>query len=135
MEIEQLRLEWDKRNEEHKRNKDNEHRLQVTCVRWFRMCYPDLLIYAIPNGGQRSIAVAKKLKAEGATAGIPDLHIPFPCKGYASLYIEMKNGNKGRLSERQEIAREKLQALGNKVVVCRTFEDFEKAVKEYVEKP
>ena len=66
------------------------------------------------------------------TAGMPDLHIPIPRGGYASLYIEMKDANKGRLSENQKEMIPRLQSYGNKVVVCRTIADFRKELEEYL---
>lgn len=112
---------------------DHEHHLQVACVRWFRMQYPQHLIYAIPNGGQRNAVVAAKLKAEGVTAGIPDLHIPVSRHGYHSLYIEMKNGKAGRLSEHQKECIAQLQFQGHKVAVCRTFDEFLQQVNDYMQ--
>ena len=53
--------------------KDIEHRLQVACVRWFRLQHPNVLIFAIPNGGQRNVVTAKRLKDEGVVAGVADL--------------------------------------------------------------
>lgn len=112
---------------------DHEHNLQVACVQWFRMQYPHHLIYAIPNGGQRNAIVAAKLKAEGVTAGIPDLHIPTARNGYHSLYIEMKNGKKGRLSEHQKQTIKRLQDAGHKVAVCRNIQEFINEVNNYLQ--
>lgn len=109
----------------------SEHELQVACVNWFRLVYPEYLIYAIPNGGYRAATTAKLMKAEGQTAGIPDLHIPIARSGYNSLYIELKNGKAGRLSDHQKAMHEKLTNLGNKVAVVRDFEQFVKTTKEY----
>ena len=67
--------------------KQPEHILQVNCVNYFRLRYPKGLIYAIPNGGQRNVIVASKMKAEGVLSGVPDLHIPIAKKGYNGLYI------------------------------------------------
>ena len=110
----------------------SEHDLQVQCLRWLRMAHPDVLCYAIPNGGQRNTIVAARMKAEGATAGVPDLHIPIPRGEYASLYIEMKNGKAGVVSEKQKEMITRLREYGNKVVVCRTFEEFCETVEEYI---
>lgn len=132
MTIDELHKIWDEKSESKRHLVDHEHKLQVKCVQWFRLVYPNLLIYAIPNGGQRNLTTAKKLKAEGATAGIPDLHIPTPRQGYASLYIEMKNGTKGRVSDKQKDIHEALQSQGNKVVVCRTFEEFQQEITNYL---
>lgn len=109
-----------------------EHHLQVECVKWFRLIHKkDGIIYAIPNGGLRNRTVAAELKEEGQTNGIPDLHIPIPRKGYASLYIEMKNGKAGRLSDYQKEMIERLRSYGNKVEVVRTLDDFMAVVNDY----
>jgi hypothetical protein len=118
-------------SKQRKRPSDNEHRIQCACIKLFRYLYPHYIIYAIPNGGQRNAIEAAKLKAEGVLAGIPDIHIPMARNGYHSLYIEMKNGKKGTISDKQKDMIEKLKAEGNKVVVCRSVEEFEKEIKEY----
>ena len=110
----------------------SEHDLQVQCLRWLRMAHPNILCYAIPNGAYTTKTTAHKLVAEGVVHGIPDLHIPIPRGEYASLYIEMKNGKAGRLSEHQQTMIGRLQAFGNKVVVCRTTEEFVHEVEEYL---
>lgn len=49
-------------------------------------------VFAIPNGGLRRKSEAARLKAEGVSAGVPDLCIPVARGDYHSLYIEMKFG-------------------------------------------
>ena len=111
---------------------NTEHHLQVECVQWFRLAHKhDGIIYAIPNGGLRDGTTAAKMKMEGALSGVPDLHIPVPRHGYASLYIEMKNGKAGRLSENQKEIIEQLRKLGNKVEVVRTLNEFMEVVNNY----
>ena len=112
--------------------KTTEHEIQVNCVDYFRLRYPKGLIYAIPNGGQRNIIVAKKLKAEGALSGVPDLHIAIAKKGFHGFYIEIKNGKAGRLSENQKTTMEKLQNEGYKCEVCRSFDEFRNVVDNYM---
>jgi uncharacterized protein YlzI (FlbEa/FlbD family) len=75
--------------------------------------------------------VAAKLKAEGVLAGVPDIHIPIARNGYHSLYVEMKNGKKGVLSDHQKCVIDKLREYGHKVVVCRSVDEFEKEIREY----
>lgn len=111
--------------------KDHEHNLQVACINWFKMQYPKLIIYAVANGGNRNIITAKKLKAEGVLAGVPDLHIPINNHDYNSLYIEMKHGRNKPTTKQKEIMRQ-LEMFGNKCVVCNSFDGFVKEVKEYL---
>jgi len=61
------------------------------------MQYPDVLIFAIPNGEKRHIATAIKLKEEGVTSGIPDLYIPA-----WKVWIEMKRSKGGKVSKDQK---------------------------------
>lgn len=48
------------------------------------------LLFAIPNGGKRHWAVAAKLKAEGARAGVPDLFWPIARHGFHGMFLELK---------------------------------------------
>ena len=70
--------------------KQPEHILQVNCVNYFRLRYPKGLIYAIPNGGQRNVIVASKLKSEGVLSGVPDLHIPMAKKVCTGFILSLK---------------------------------------------
>lgn len=112
--------------------KDVEHQIQVACINYFRLKFRDALIFAIPNGGARDIRVAQKLKAEGVLAGVPDLCIPIPRKGYNALYIEMKAGKKGVVSDKQKEIMERLTNNGCLCKVCRSFDDFQKVVDDYM---
>jgi len=89
-----------------------EHAEQVGFVLWFRLKFPGVLIYAIPNGEKRSMSVAKRLKAEGVTPGIPDLHIPA-----WKLWVEMKRQKGGRLSDDQKQVVDYLESIGDRVIV------------------
>jgi hypothetical protein len=59
------------------------------------------LLYAVPNGGDRNLRVARKLKAEGVLAGVADLCLPAARRGYHGLYIEMKS-EEGTATEEQK---------------------------------
>lgn len=127
---------WNSKNEKTYRRKsaEPEHHLQVNCVRWFRYQYPHLLLFSIPNGGWRRKSTAGKLKAEGATPGVPDLLLAHPSNGYHGLWIEMKNGKKGVLSDSQKKIIKQLEAEGYKVVIARTFEEFQTHARAYLNK-
>jgi hypothetical protein len=111
--------------------KQDEHNLQIACVKWFRIQYPKYLIYAIPNGGQRNAVVASKLKSEGVLSGVPDLHIPAAKGCFHGLYIELKAG-KNKTTENQRTVMQKLQDEGYRCDVCYSFEKFVNLVNEYL---
>lgn len=107
-----------------------EHILQVTCVEWFRDHFKNSIIFAIPNGGWRKLLTAIKLKAEGATAGVPDLCIPEPCGDKHGLWIEMKVKG-GVVRDTQKAMIQKLRDKGYQVDVCYNFLDFRNSVMSY----
>lgn len=91
-----------------------EHMEQVGFINWFRGKFPDVLIVAIPNGGKRTIGVARKLKDEGVVSGIPDLFIP-----EWKLWIEMKRTKVGTVSKEQESIISYLTHIGYTVIIGR----------------
>lgn len=111
----------------------SEHDLQVACVRWFRLQYPHEIIMAIPNGGYRTAKTAALMKAEGQLAGVPDLFVPTARGGYYGLWIEMKNGKAGRLSDLQKQMHETLRSHGYQVEVCRDEVQFRDIISKYLQ--
>jgi len=97
---------------------NSEHLEQVRLVSWFRKTYPDTRILAIPNGGIRSASVGASLKAEGVSAGVPDLMVPAWL-----LWIEMKREAGGTVSPAQRDWISYLESIGHSVIVGRGFED------------
>lgn len=113
---------------------DEEHRIQVSCVRWFRMKYPHLSprLFAVPNGGRRDGITGARLKEEGVLAGVADLVLLVPNAKYHALLIEMKTP-KGRQSESQKAWQQEVCAEGEyKYVVCRSLDDFIREVDVYL---
>lgn len=64
--------------------------------------YPQFkhLLFAVPNGGERHVAVAAKMKATGAKRGVPDIFLSVARGGAHGLYIELKKVG-GRASKEQ----------------------------------
>lgn len=112
----------------------SEHDLQVHCVNWFRYVYPQYaqLLMAIPNGGYRMRLTAAKMRAEGQVAGVPDLFLAVGRNGKHGLWIEMKNGKAGRVSDKQTEMMERLCKEGYACCVARSKEDFEKIIQDYL---
>jgi hypothetical protein len=106
----------------------SEHAEQVGFVRWIRKKYPGLLIFAIPNGGRRAISVAKKLKEEGVTRGIPDLMIPA-----LKIFIEMKRTKGGVVSPEQKKIMDYLKRCGYTCYVCRGAREASIKILEFLE--
>lgn len=136
MTIDELHRLWDSKTTPKRGGKSShsEHDLQTACVNWFRLQYREFanLLIAIPNGGQRDVRVARKLKAEGVVAGVPDLFLAIARGQSHGMWIEMKNGKAGRVSEHQHYMLDALARQGYKGVVCRSLEDFMKEVNEYL---
>jgi hypothetical protein len=109
----------------------NEHQIQVAVVQWFRLCYPRLIMFAIPNGGMRNIGTAIKLKNEGVIAGISDLFLMSPNKTHHGMFIELKSA-KGKLSEQQKYFLEQAKAKGYAACVCYSFEEAQAAINNYL---
>jgi len=113
---------------------ESEH--QKALITWARLSvgkYPELAyLYAIPNGGKRSIITATRLKAEGAIAGVSDLHLPVPRGGYHGLWIEMKTA-KGRLQPNQTAWLLAMHTLGHRAQVAHGWEAAREMIINYLE--
>jgi hypothetical protein len=112
--------------------KNEEHQIQGAIVKLARMMpHPVNLLYAIPNGGLRDIRVARKMKAEGQLAGVPDLFLPHAAHGYHGLYIEVKTP-KGALSQAQATIMGLLEKEGYATHVVRSVSEALRVLNWYV---
>jgi hypothetical protein len=104
-----------------------EYSLQIACVKWFYIKYPNHLIYAIPNEGKRSLAYGYQLKEMGLLAGMPDLCIP------PYLYIEFKrpSGQK-KVRQKQMNIHRQLRRAGCLVEIMDSEKDFKRYVDRYL---
>lgn len=114
--------------------KNEEHRLQCACVKWFRYKYPKLakLLYAIPNGSRRDAITGKILKDEGVVRGVSDLNLDIANRFYHGLRIEMKTPT-GTQSKEQKEFQSLVEAQGFKYILCRSLNDFIKQITIYIE--
>ena len=67
-----------------------EHTEQSKLVGMIRAFHPGVIVAAIPNGGGRTPQERVSLHAEGVLAGMPDLCVLKPSKGFCGLFLEMK---------------------------------------------
>lgn len=108
---------------------------QICLFRWAAYssgAMPELeLLYHIPNGGKRDITTAKRLKAEGVKAGVPDVCLPVPNGEYHGLYIELKAG-RNKTTENQDRWLQALEDNGYYTAVCYGWEEASKVITDYL---
>lgn len=114
-----------------KRKKSIEHTEQVKLVQRVRAFYPDTIIAAIPNGGDRTASERVRLHQEGVMAGMPDLCVLEACGGFHGLFIEMKTAT-GRQSNEQKALQLTLNANGYLCVVARSADEGFETIKRYL---
>ena len=105
-----------------------EHEEQRELVKWFRQSFDGVRIFAIPNGGARTITTAAKLKVEGVSAGVPDLYVP-----EWKLWIEMKRTKGGVVDKAQKDWHDYLTAIGDRVIVCRGADEAKRMINFNIE--
>ena len=116
-----------------------EHEEQVALMRLVELHkgrWPELgMLYAVPNGGNRNVITARKLKAEGVKPGVPDLCLPVPRDGYHGLYVEMKRQKGGTVSADQKAWIKALQGQGYMAAVCKGAADAWSLIHDYLRLP
>lgn len=117
--------------------KSIEHDEQVTLMKWWALIHhrfgiSEQLLFAIPNGGQRNLLVATKLKAEGVRAGVPDLFLAVRRSGFGGLFIEMKKPKGGRVSDNQKTMITLLEEQGYKAIVCKGWIEAKQHIEDYL---
>lgn len=124
-----LKLEASRAQKRKRKPRHIEESIQVACVKWFRLQYPNLVIFAVPNGGSRNLYEAKNMKESGTLAGVADLIIVG--NGGRVLFVEMKAG-KNKQEDSQVLFQNKVEKLGHKYIICRSREQFMKEVDLWV---
>lgn len=114
--------------------KKYEHKLQCSCVKWFKMQYKKykLNLFAVPNGAKRDVISANYYTSEGLTAGVADLFLSVPNNEYHGLFIEMKSNN-GRQTESQKDFQTVVEAQNYRYELINSFADFMLLIEEYLE--
>jgi hypothetical protein len=120
-----------------RKRKSEESTMQVACVRWFRLQYPKLLLFSIPNGAMiagdaRMRAVRWGiLQSEGALPGVADLFLSVPSGDLAGLYLEAKT-KEGRHTDTQKEFRDKAIEMGYGYDSFRSLDEFMAIVNKYL---
>lgn len=97
---------------------EDEDSRQATFVATLRRTSKACEVYAVPNGGKRSLWAAAKAKREGMRKGWPDVGVVW-ADGEAR--VEFKNGSKMPDEDQIKILNW-LHLRGHAVAVCRTAE-------------
>jgi len=125
-------------------NKHPEDDLQKSIIQWSKLYRlpsgPDIedrsvlfdYLFAIPNGGNRNIREAARLKAQGVKSGVHDLMLNIARGPYHGLDIELKIG-KNKLSKNQVTWGVKMMKAGRMVQVCYSLDEFMVLIKEFLD--
>jgi len=117
----------------------SEHQQQVWLVEWVNWRKAEItqldLFWASPNGGLRNKVTAKKMRAEGVLAGVPDLFLAQPVGVSHGLFIEMKKRHGGRLEPEQEEMLYKLRNRGYACAVCHSWQEAALVILDYLGLP
>ncbi len=113
-----------------------EHLEQVAFFDWSytkHRIYPFFkkLLFAIPNGGQRSKAQAGKLKAEGVKSGVSDVILLYPARGFHYLCLEFKAG-KNKQSDDQKLFEADVDEHGGCYQVVYSSREAQKVILWYL---
>lgn len=111
-------------SEDKRRDLNAEARIQASIVEWVRLVAPDVLIFAVPNGGLRSKMEAARLKWTGVVPGIPDLAVI--ARSGKAHFLEVKTAT-GRLSEDQRAIFGVLGKLGAPLMTVTSIDDVRRA--------
>jgi 3-hydroxy-3-methylglutaryl CoA synthase len=92
-----------------------------------KLSNPQHIIFAVPNGGQRSKAQAMLFKATGLIAGVADLIVIQPNR---IVFIELKK-EKGKQSDDQQQFERKVKSLGFEYYLIRSLEQFKSYLEQF----
>lgn len=116
-----------------KHSSNEEHRLQVSEVRYMHAKHPELkyLFFAVPNGQKRTSLQTQWLKDEGLVPGVSDMILLKSNSLHCYLCIENKTAT-GRQSEEQHHFQQKVEMVGGKYIIIRSLDEFIKAIEQYL---
>lgn len=111
-----------------------EDKLQESCLNWFRLKHPKVMIRGSMNGvklagGGRAW---KKMVSQGVLDGEADLHIMAPSGEYHSLFVELKT-RRGKQRASQERFEQDAISKGHGYAIARSLDQFRRVVNQYLE--
>jgi hypothetical protein len=113
-----------------------EHDEQVALFAWadaMQAQHPELaMLFAIPNGGKRHIATARRLKAEGLQSGVPDMMLAVARGRFHGLFIELKRCRKAKVQREQHEWIDALRYYGYQAMICHGCAEAQQAIMAYL---
>lgn len=112
---------------------ESEEALQLAVIVWLRCVYPHVVTNSsYLQGNFDSPGLMSKANAMGYTSGFPDIFIFEAKGGFHGLFLELKNGKKGVVSERQKTIINQLISKGYTGGVIRNLEDAKTLINNYM---
>lgn len=112
----------------------SEHLHQAYFVQFIRQEHPYIFIFAIPNGGKRSMSEALRLKVEGVVPGVSDLLLMFLDGSKRILFVEMKKVKGSSTSAEQKEFLATVEAAGHYGFVAKGFEHAKTQFLDYLQR-
>lgn len=114
-----------------------ESRIQISVLNWWRSAcvqfnVPEILLFAIPNGGKRGVVTGAIMKREGVRPGVCDLFLACPnTAGHHGLFMEMKKPL-GAISGMQEYFIETARGKGYVAFACYSLAQASGLITDYL---
>jgi len=93
-----------------------ERAIQVAAVSFLRNFYPEIILFAVPNGANTTEVNRYQLIREGLLSGVPDIFVAHKSKIHPGLFLEFKKPG-GKLSDKQKVVIDRLKKAGYRVEV------------------
>lgn len=107
------------------KRKQPESQIQKAIVEYLRAVIPNSLVFAIPNGSQRTASGRPANAVAGLLPGAPDLCLVL--RGGRVIWFEVKS-DKGRISPNQILVHGIFNSLGHSCPVVRSIDDVRHAL-------
>lgn len=89
-------------------------------------------VYAVPNAGKRSYQTADEMRAEGMTAGTPDISVDVPSGKFHGLRLEMKRLGAKPPTKAQVEQMENRRRMGYEALLVQGFSAARQATVRYL---
>lgn len=117
-----------------RRNSHKEDDTQKEFFKSVRLLFPKLgkLIFHVPNGGNRNIKEAMRLKDQGVISGVSDIICLVPNGIYSFLCLELKIDKNDQSDEQKQFQKE-VEQSGGLYLVFRSVNEGIELLKEYLQ--